>query len=226
MPSYTLAPYWLEQFFDDDGNPLSNGTIETYAAGTSTHAITYSDSIGTQNSFPIQLDAAGRCQIYLAPTSYKFILKNSLGVQVGPTVDPITAIGVGSSGLGSIFVFGGTSSSPVTATTYASGATFDTLQNGTAVLVVDSATLSGTYVIEGTGMVSGGNTMTVAMVDLSDGAPDTPLVTMTFTSTTGQVSTSAAITFGPSGSSKNYGIKTKVDSGSGFVWGITLVRTV
>ncbi len=226
MPTYTLAPYAYEQFFDDNGNPLSGGLLYTYASGTATLATTYRTGSGTTNANPIVLDSAGRCVIYLAPTSYKFILKNSAGVAVGPTMDPVTAVGAGSSGLGEAFVFGGQSSFPVTSIMLIGGATYDKLQPGTAVFTEDSANLTGTYILRATGLVSGGGvTLVVALVNLSDGAPDTPLATLTITSTTGEVANSTAISWGLPGTVKQYGIKTYVTGNEGYCWGITLIKT-
>lgn len=82
------------QFFDNNGDPLANGFVYTYAAGTTTALATYTDSTGTVAApNPIQLNSAGR------PTSgsgaiwgqgaYKFIVRNSDGVQVGDTLDNV-----------------------------------------------------------------------------------------------------------------------------------------
>lgn len=82
------------QFFDNNGDPLANGFVYTYAAGTTTALATYTDSTGTVAApNPIQLNSAGR------PTSgsgaiwgsgaYKFIVKDANGVQVGDTLDNV-----------------------------------------------------------------------------------------------------------------------------------------
>jgi hypothetical protein len=74
------------QFFDDSGNPLAGGLINTYLAGTTTPAVTYTSVSGTvANSNPIVLDAAGRVveEIWLTDgVSYKFILQSSTFVQI------------------------------------------------------------------------------------------------------------------------------------------------
>lgn len=221
----TIAPVGKHQFFDDNGDPLSAGKVYTYEAGTSTPKATYSDTdLTTPNANPIVLDAAGRATIFLSASSYKFVVKTSADATIY-TQDNIQAVNAGASGLGEIFDFGGSSSSPVTGTSYPAGATFDKLHPGTAVYNEDAANLSGTYKLEATGVVAAATTLTVALVNLSDGAPDTPLVTMTFTSTTGERKQSSAITFPAGGTAKNYGIKVKVDAGSGYVWGVKLVRT-
>src|ERR1700760_4683847 len=55
----------------------------TYAAGTTTPQATYTDSTGTsQNHNPIILGTDGGANIWLGLQSYKFILKDQLGVTV------------------------------------------------------------------------------------------------------------------------------------------------
>lgn len=76
------------QFFDNDGNVLSGGKIYTYAAGTSTPAVTYTTAAATiQHSNPIILDSAGRVpggEIWLTVgNNYKFVLKNSSDALIG-----------------------------------------------------------------------------------------------------------------------------------------------
>lgn len=74
MTTTVLAPYLKQRFFDNNGNPAVNGTITTYAAGTSTPIATYKDSVGTVNTNPITLNARGECDIWLLPNvSYKFV---------------------------------------------------------------------------------------------------------------------------------------------------------
>jgi len=85
------------QFFDNSGNVLTGGKLYTYAAGTTTPAVTYTTSLGgTPHSNPIVLDAAGRVpnsgEIWLTDgISYKFILKDSNDVQIA-TWDNIIGI--------------------------------------------------------------------------------------------------------------------------------------
>ncbi len=227
MSTGTLSPVGKQQFFDDNGDPLAAGLLYTYSAGTSTPAVTYSDpdlAVIHQNANPIVLDSAGRCTIYLDASSYKYVLKTSAGVTVW-TQDDIQSYAVGQSGgLGEIFTFGGDANSPITATNYPSGATADKLHAGSAIYSVDSADLPGTYALEVMCIGSGG-TLTVALVNLSDGAPDTPLVTVTSTSTTGERKVSSAITFPASGADKTYGVKVKVSAGSGYAWAAKITRT-
>jgi len=73
------------QFFDNNGVPLAGGLLYTYAAGTTTPAVTYTSATGvTANTNPIVLDAAGRPsnEIWLSPVSFKFVLKDSTNVQI------------------------------------------------------------------------------------------------------------------------------------------------
>ena len=85
MASVLLSPVGNgQQFFDNNGVPLSGGLIYTYQAGSSTPLTTYTTNAGTTpNTNPIILDAAGRCsnEIWLQfGYSYKFVLQTSAGV--------------------------------------------------------------------------------------------------------------------------------------------------
>jgi hypothetical protein len=54
------TPHFI-QFFDDNGDPLANGKLYTYAAGTTTPKATYTTAAATvANANPIVLDSAGR----------------------------------------------------------------------------------------------------------------------------------------------------------------------
>lgn len=225
MSTGTLSPVGKQQFFDDNGAVLNGGKLYTYQAGTVTPATTYSDvDLTTPNANPIILDAAGRCTIYLAASSYKYVLKTSADVTVW-TQDNIQSYAVGQSGgLGEIFTLGGAADSPITSATYPAGATFDKLHAESAVYSVDSVNLPGTYALECMCIGSGG-TLTVALVNISDGSPDTPLVSVTSTSTTGERKVSSAITFAASGADKQYGLKVKQSAGVGYAWGAKIVRT-
>ena len=85
MASVLLSPVGNgQQFFDNNGVPLSGGLIYTYQAGSSTPLTTYTTNNGTiPNTNPIILDAAGRCsnEIWLQfGYSYKFVLQTAAGV--------------------------------------------------------------------------------------------------------------------------------------------------
>lgn len=84
------------QFFDNNGNPLTGGKLYTYAAGTTTPAVTYTNATGTTaHTNPIVLDAGGRVpsgEIWLTDgVSYKFVLKNANDVTIG-TYDNVIGI--------------------------------------------------------------------------------------------------------------------------------------
>jgi hypothetical protein len=85
------------QFFTNTGAVLTGGKLYTYAAGTTTPAVTFTSSGGsTFNSNPIVLDAAGRVpgsgEIWLSNgVQYKFVLKDSNDVLIA-TYDNINGI--------------------------------------------------------------------------------------------------------------------------------------
>jgi hypothetical protein len=75
------------QLFDNNGNPLSGGKLETYEAGTTTPLATYTSSTGvTAHTNPIVLDSAGRVpggEIWLNYAYlYKFVVKTSTNVLI------------------------------------------------------------------------------------------------------------------------------------------------
>jgi hypothetical protein len=86
-----------QQFFDNNGVPLSGGKLYSYAAGTTTPQTTYTSVSGaTAHTNPIVLDSAGRVatgEIWLtAGQNYKFVLKTSTETTLA-TWDNITGIG-------------------------------------------------------------------------------------------------------------------------------------
>lgn len=103
MATGTYAPFIPQQYFDNNGDPLSSGTITTFIAGTSTPLATYSDvGLTTPNGNPVPLNAAGRPTsgaIVLTPgASYKFIVKDSTGSTIA-TYDNISSIPGSSAGV-------------------------------------------------------------------------------------------------------------------------------
>lgn len=222
-----LAPTPKPQFFDNNGVPLAGGLLSTFLTGTATPQATFTDAaMTTPNANPIVLDSAGRCTIYLNPSvSYKFVLKTSASVTLW-TVDPVTPVNAGNVGLGEFFNFGGAGNSPITAAAYFTGSTLQTLHPGSAMWNVDTLNIPpGNYKVEGDGIQTSGTNFTCGLMNLSDGAPDTPLVTMVFTSTTGERILSNGVTLATGGSAKNYGIKClKTGGGTGYGWGFKIVR--
>ena len=76
--AYTLSPYAKIQFFDNDGEPAVGYQLFTYTSGGSVKTNTYTTSVGTPNTNPIILDAAGRAVIYLDPgVTYRFVAGSS-----------------------------------------------------------------------------------------------------------------------------------------------------
>lgn len=93
--SFLLSPVCNESQIDDNGDPLSGGTVETYLAGTSTPAPTYTSITGaTPQTNPIVLNTLGLPPqpIWLASElQYKFIIKDAVG-NVQRTIDNIAGI--------------------------------------------------------------------------------------------------------------------------------------
>lgn len=89
-----LTPWLNQQFFDNKGNPLSGGSVETYVAGSLVPTDTYTDATeSTANTNPIILDAAGRASIWLdSDVAYKFIIKDVDGVTID-TLDYVSGSG-------------------------------------------------------------------------------------------------------------------------------------
>lgn len=85
------------QFFTNDGTVLSGGKLNTYTAGTTTPAATYTTSAGTiAHSNPIILNSAGRVsgsgEIWLTDgITYKFVLTDANNVLIA-TYDNINGI--------------------------------------------------------------------------------------------------------------------------------------
>jgi len=89
-----------QQFFDNNGNPLSGGKLYSYAAGTNTPQATFTTAAGDiAHTNPIILDAAGRVpgggEIWLSDLiSYKFVVTTSTDITIG-TYDNVTGNGSG-----------------------------------------------------------------------------------------------------------------------------------
>jgi hypothetical protein len=85
-----------QQFFDDNGAPLSGGKLYSYQAGTTTPQTTYTNADGNvPHTNPIILNAAGRVatgEIWLSTgQNYKFVLTSSTDVLL-VTWDNVTGI--------------------------------------------------------------------------------------------------------------------------------------
>ena len=95
MPLF-LSPIGNSQTFDANGDPLNAGQIETYLAGSSTPAATYTDDTGgTPQSNPIILNSLGYPTLgpvwLTGGQSYKFIIKGADGVTLR-TIDNISGV--------------------------------------------------------------------------------------------------------------------------------------
>jgi hypothetical protein len=91
-----VTPTPKAQFLMLDGTPLVGGKVYTYAAGTTTPQVTYTDSTGgTPNENPVLLDSRGEANIWLGASAYKFRLTDENDVEIW-TVDnvapPTTAV--------------------------------------------------------------------------------------------------------------------------------------
>lgn len=70
-----LPPLFEAQFFTDSGAVAADYLLYTYESGTVTPKATYTDQAGgTENENPIELDAAGRCNLWLGTGEYTFVL--------------------------------------------------------------------------------------------------------------------------------------------------------
>ena len=74
----TLTPSPKMQFFTAAGLPLVGGKLFTYASGTTAPLVTYTDDTGnTANTNPVILDSRGEAGVWLGPSRYTFVLKDS-----------------------------------------------------------------------------------------------------------------------------------------------------
>lgn len=213
---------------DNNGNPLSGGKVYFYSAGTTSLLDTYNSSALTSaNANPVVLDSGGRATIYLSANAYKVILKTSADALIWEQ-DNVQSLTLQQTVIGENLPMFGTEERSVNDTSYAAGTTADKLSPTTKILPLDSANATGTWALRG--MLKTGNASheaTAGLVNLSDGSPNTALVEITSTSTTGEIKTSGAITFASGGSVKNYGVKLKSANSATYVtaWGLELVRT-
>jgi len=89
-----LTPPYL-QFLDADGNPLADGRIYTYAAGTLTPKATFTTSDGdAEEKNPVELDPSGRATIWISG-AYKFRVYDGAGNFIRETdnISSFTATG-------------------------------------------------------------------------------------------------------------------------------------
>ena len=96
-------PFFNAEFADNDGLPLAGGLLYTYVSGTTTPLATYADADGnTENTNPIELDAAGRCNLWLAEDAlYTLVLKRADSTTV-KTFDNVGGVALASSAVTSV----------------------------------------------------------------------------------------------------------------------------
>jgi hypothetical protein len=90
---YRLFENFPTRFLDGNGDPLAAGTVTFYLAGTTTNAAIYTDNNGTAASNPQTLDANGQFSTAIwgdEALSYKIVVKDSTGSQIGPTHDNVS----------------------------------------------------------------------------------------------------------------------------------------
>jgi hypothetical protein len=95
---YVKADAWVLQQIAATGLPLVGGSVSAYITGTTTPLAMYTSSAGAGSATSFTLNSLGMPQsaggtavdIYLDDASvYKFIIRDSAGVAVGPTIDPV-----------------------------------------------------------------------------------------------------------------------------------------
>jgi len=90
--SNTLGPSAKLQEFDNDGAVCSGCYLYTYDTGTTTPRATKVSKDGALNTNPIILDSAGRANIWIDSSPYRFVLKEADDSTVVYTVDDITSL--------------------------------------------------------------------------------------------------------------------------------------
>ncbi len=99
-PTAAPPPYVRVQYFANDGTPCAGCALWTYAAGTASNLVTWTDQTAmTANTDPVILDGSGRAAIYITDLAYKFTLETPIptGMTHGTpiwTVDNIVDTGL------------------------------------------------------------------------------------------------------------------------------------
>lgn len=223
-----LLPAPFTYFTDDEGHPLVGGKVYTYITGTDTPSPVYQNaSLATEWSNPIIIPADGRVTMYQGEVTLKMKVYDADDVLI-ETIDPIVpASSASGSGGVTTFQFGGDDSYPVIVTALPTGTTVATIHPGTSLFTIDSDNIPGTVVLQGMLQAGTGETITASLVNLSQGSPDTPMVSITSTSTAGELQVSTAITFPAGGTDRTYAVKTKTATGvASYGWAFALVRSV
>ena len=90
MATYSQSSTFGSAFFDENGAPLSGGTVSAYLAGTTTATAMYTDSAGTSAGEVITLNSRGEPEvsgnavmIWLDNAiTYKFVVKDAAGTAI------------------------------------------------------------------------------------------------------------------------------------------------
>lgn len=188
MAIVNLTPPY-QQFYDDNGAPLSGGKVYSYTAGTLTPRATYTDQSGsTPNANPVVLDSAGRADIWLDNSAaYKFIVKTSADVTIR-TVDNITPFNTASglSVLGNIaantMVGNNTGATATPTALTAAQAQVNMINNLSAVTIDNAADYIAFYDTSG---ATAGKTLASAIRGTSTTSQSTPSNPTATTSSTG-----------------------------------------
>lgn len=120
--SVKFSPWGNQQFFDENGDPAVGWKINTYIAGSSTPATTYTTSVGNvAQTNPIIINSLGfptTGQIWLTEgVSYKFVLTNAADV-VKKTEDNISGVNDATSPAASEWIASGLTATFVSATSF------------------------------------------------------------------------------------------------------------
>ena len=99
--AFVLGEPTVQQYFDSNGDPLVNGTIEFYVTNTTTPATIYSDSIGTAIGTSVTLNSIGApansgvpvALFFDTDVTYKIVRKDAAGTEIAPTIDPFNPTG-------------------------------------------------------------------------------------------------------------------------------------
>lgn len=147
--STVLSPSPLQKFWTNNGQPLSFGTVTTYAAGSTTPIATYVDSTGiTTNSNPITLNSRGECSLWLLPnTAYKYLVQDNVGNTISTTDNIVGSVQVN--------LYGGVDTGAVNAYVLNYAANYSTLSNGIIIYWTPANTNTGpsTIAVNGLGVV-------------------------------------------------------------------------
>ena len=217
MASVLLSPVGNgQQFFDNNGVPLSGGLIYQYQAGSSTLLTTYTTVNGNvANANPIVLDSSGRPpnEIWMQTGySYKFIIQTSTGTTL-QTLDnlypilqnapasapslPSGAIILWSGSIGSIpsgyVICDGTNSTPDLRDRFvvAAGNTYAVGQTGGS---ADAIVVSHTHTATSTSTVTDpGHNHTLATTTGGLGGQDAPTRALAGSTTTGTSTTGITV---------------------------------